>query len=187
MTTDAQIADLWVRGDPDLESAEKETLIRWAKPDDEAKIHTDERGVGRRLIRHPHSTVEEVSVLRDDGDRYAALEPDEVDSADEVVGVRVRLPIGAVSIPRDPRKDDQHSPVVSERVLADGGERTVEACPDCDSTRSVKKRPARSPPWKCFECGAEFKEPKRRPSKRGDYSPAGAAGVLDEADPEEVP
>ena len=117
--TPEEIADLWKRGDPALQSAEKETTIRWAKPDDEAVVHTDERGPGRRLIRHPHSTVEELSVIR--GGEYTRLTAEEVTEDDEVVGARLRLPIGALKVRRAPRDNAQHAVVVSDRVETDGG------------------------------------------------------------------
>ena len=115
-----EIADLWRRGDPGLQSVEKETVIRWAKPDEEAVVHTDERGPGRRLIKHPHSTVEELNVLR--GEEYTTLEPEEVDEDDEVVGARLRLPIGALKVRRTPRDHAQHAVVVSDRIETDGGQ-----------------------------------------------------------------
>jgi ribosomal protein L37AE/L43A len=42
---------------------------------------------------------------------------------------------------------------------------TTEACPHCDSARSVEKRQTKELPWKCFECGETFEEPTRRPSR----------------------
>lgn len=116
-----EIIDAWERGDPALQSAEKETTIRWAKPDDEAVIHTDEAGIGRRLVAHDHATVEEVTVL-DADDTRQRKSPVEVDDEDEPVAIRCRLPIGGVTIGSSPRKTSQHADVVSDRVLADGGQ-----------------------------------------------------------------
>lgn len=115
-----EIIDAWERGDPALQSAEKETTIRWAKPDDEAVIHTDEAGIGRRLVAHDHATVEEVTVL-DADDTRQRKSPEEVDDEDEPVAIRCRLPVGGVTIGSSPRKTSQHAAVVSARVLADGG------------------------------------------------------------------
>jgi len=123
-----EIADLWRRGDPGLQSVEKETVIRWAKPDEEAVVHTDERGPGRRLIKHPHSTVEELNVLR--GEEYTTLGPEEVDEDDEVVGARLRLPIGALKVRRTPRDHAQHAVVVSDRIETDGGQCRLPAVGD---------------------------------------------------------
>lgn len=122
MTDADAIAEAWERGDPDLDPAEKETTIRWARDEDTAIVHTDEKGVGRRVIRHDHSTIESVNVLLPDGTRDT-LEPEAVGANNEVVGVRVRLPVGAVSIKGTPRANDQHAAVVSDAVLrTDGGQ-----------------------------------------------------------------
>ena len=115
-----EIIDAWERGDPALQSVEKETTIRWAKPDDEAVIHTDEAGIGRRLLAHDHATVEEVTVL-DADDTRQRKSPEEVDDEDEPVAIRCRLPVGAVTVGSSPRKTSQHADVVTKRVLADGG------------------------------------------------------------------
>lgn len=121
MTDADEIADVWQRTDPDLDPAEKETTIRWARDEDTAVIHTDERGVGRRVIRHDHSTIESVNVLLPDGTRDT-LAPEAVGANNEVIGVRVRLPIGVLSIKSNPRNDDGHANVVSDAFLrADGG------------------------------------------------------------------
>ena len=127
MTDDAQLVDAWDRADPALESEEKETTIRWAKPDEEAIIYTDEAGVGRRLIAHPESTVSAVNVLRGPDNSHHRVAPEEVTDDDEVVGVKARLPVGALSIRSESRKSPQHAEVVSNRVLdmvADGGTAT---------------------------------------------------------------
>ena len=116
-----EIIDAWERGDPALQSVEKETTIRWAKPDDEAVIHTDEAGIGRRLLAHDHATVEEVTVL-DADDTRQRKSPEEVDDEDEPVAIRCRLPVGAVTVGSSPRKTSQHADVVTKRVLADGGQ-----------------------------------------------------------------
>jgi hypothetical protein len=113
------IVEAWDRADPALEPEEKETTIRWAKPDNEAVIHTDEAAVGRRLVAHEHSTVEEVTVLAD-GTRQRK-EAEDVYDGDEPVSVRCRLPVAALSVSSSPRSSPHHANVVSQRVLADGG------------------------------------------------------------------
>jgi len=113
--TPEDLVEAWDRGDPALESGEKETTIRWAKPDAEAVVHTDEAGVGRRVIVHPESTVEAVNVLR--GETYERLAPEDVGEDDEVVGVTCRLPVAAVLIKSRARTNAQHAAAVSDAVL----------------------------------------------------------------------
>jgi len=115
MSTIAQLVENWERDDPRLAPGEKETTIRFARDEDRAIVHTDEAGLGRRLLAHPDSEVVEVAVL-DDG-RVRRVTLDEVERGDEPVGVRVTLPIGALSVRSSSRKSDRHAQVVSDRVL----------------------------------------------------------------------
>ena len=119
MSTIAQLVENWERDDPRLAPSEKETTIRFARDEDRAVIHTDEAGLGRRLLAHDDSDVVEVAVL-DDG-RVRRVTLDEVERGDEPVGVRATLPIGALSIRSSSRKSDRHAQVVSDRVLDDVG------------------------------------------------------------------
>jgi ribosomal protein L37AE/L43A len=63
---------------------------------------------------------------------------------------------------------------------------TTNACPECDSARSVEHRLTKEPPWMCCECGATFQEPNERPSRfvRGLTH---SARVLWDADKEDYP
>lgn len=114
-TTRAQLVENWERDDPRLSPEEKETTIRFAKDEDRATVHTDEAGIGRRLLAHPHTEVEEVTVLADD--RVRRVTPDEVNDEHAPVGIRVSVPVGALSVRSSPRKSTQHSAVISNRVL----------------------------------------------------------------------
>lgn len=55
----------------------------------------------------------------------------------------------------------------------------VEACPECDSAKSLYHRKQKTPEWKCFECGAEFDEPRVRESKREVDTGGGTPELLD--------
>jgi hypothetical protein len=108
------------REDPALAPVEKETSLRFARDQDRARFFTAEAGVGRRLLAHKHTQVEEV-VVREGAARVGDA-PDSVDEDDQVVGVRGTLPIGTLSIRRDPRQNDQHAAVVTKRVLREADE-----------------------------------------------------------------
>ena len=56
-----------VREDQKLGPYEKETLIGWAKPDEKARVFTEEAGLIRRFLRLPHFEVEGLRVLSVDG------------------------------------------------------------------------------------------------------------------------
>ena len=108
------LVENWDREDPDLTPAEKETTFRFSKDDDLIHIHTDEAGLGRRLIQHPESIIDEVTTLV--GGVKLRANPHEVPDDCEIVGLRCCLPIGALSVITTPRKSSQHSRVVSHRV-----------------------------------------------------------------------
>lgn len=106
------------RDDPRLSPAEKETSIRFARDEDRVAIFTAEAGIGRRLLAHPAATIDALIVI--DGRRARpAIALDELDTEHPrpVVGVRGELPIGALVIRRDPRKDSSHAEIVTRRVL----------------------------------------------------------------------
>jgi len=115
MNAIAELVENWKRDDPRLAPQEKETTIRFARDEDRAIVHTDEAGLGRRLLAHDDSDVVEVAILDDGRVRRVALA--EVERGDEPVGVRVTLPIGALSVRSSSRKSDRHARVVSDRVL----------------------------------------------------------------------
>jgi len=127
-TTLAQLVENWERDDPRLAPEEKETTIRFAKDEDRATVHTDEAGIGRRLLAHPDAEVEELTVLDDDSVRR--LTPDEVNDDHAPVGIRASIPIGTLSVRSSPRKSAQHSAVISNRVLDELPDPEPEAATD---------------------------------------------------------
>lgn len=106
--------------DPELAPVEKETVFRFARDLDRLRFFTAERGIGRRLIAHGHTTVEEVVVR--EGAARPVRTPEAVDEDDHVVGVRGTLPVGVLSIRGEPRSATGHAEVVTDRVLAEGDE-----------------------------------------------------------------
>lgn len=64
-------------------------------------------------------------------------------------------------------------------------DRLTDACPSCESARSVHKRKEKKPTYICHECGHEFEEPERRQPRNG--IEAGRGSPLVDLDPEEVP
>jgi len=115
--TRAQLVENWEREDPRLAPEEKETTIRFAKDEDRAVVHTDEAAIGRRILAHPESRVEEVAVLDGGSERVRRLSVEELPDDPEPVGLRASLPVGALSVRSSARKSRQHSLVVSKRVL----------------------------------------------------------------------
>ena len=113
----ARLVGNWEREDPRLASGEKETTIRFAKDEDRATVHTDEAAIGRRLLAHPDSTVESVAVLDGGSERVRRVSVEDLPDDPEPVGLRVSLPVGALSVRSSSRKSRQHSQIVSKRVL----------------------------------------------------------------------
>jgi hypothetical protein len=109
-----------VREDPALTPAEKETVVRFGKPDDEAVVHTREGALTRRLIAHPESTLVYLNAVDEDG-VADAIEPAEW-NGQQVTGVEARLPVGALKVQLSARTSTQHAEIVSDHVL-NGGER----------------------------------------------------------------
>lgn len=112
------LAAAFDREDPRLEPLEKETTFRFARDESVVTFFTAESGVGRRLIVHPEVVLEAVVLM--DENRRPTVDPAEVTADEDVVGVRGRFPVGALSIKASPRKNDQHAQIVSNRVFADG-------------------------------------------------------------------
>jgi hypothetical protein len=94
-----------------LSSVEKETILKFSKVDDRAKVYTEEAGLMRRLLHHPHF---EVSSLRDAEGRKVALNDFEGGS---ITGVDGNIPIEALVFQTSLRANSQHSAVVPEGVL----------------------------------------------------------------------
>jgi hypothetical protein len=107
-----------VREDAALAPREKETTIRFAKDEDVATVFTAEAGLTRRLLAHPEAST--VGVVVVDGDARPEVMPSEVNGR-AVVGVRARVPVGALNVRSSARKSGGHADVVTERVL--GGDR----------------------------------------------------------------
>ena len=91
-----------VSEDPSLSPMEKETTIRWAKDQDQAILHTDERGMMRGAIRHPRVQIESHNVRQG-----------------SITSVRATLPIGLLLLKGEPRNDPGHSRVFSQSTLTD--------------------------------------------------------------------
>jgi hypothetical protein len=108
------------RDDPDLTPEEKETTMRFARDEEAIHFFTAEAGIGRRFIAHPESTVEEVAVLEEGARR--ARDPREVERGARIVSVRGRLPVGTLTIKRDPRSSGSHATIITSRVLDEVGE-----------------------------------------------------------------
>lgn len=104
--------------DPTLSPSERETTFRFARSEDRVNFYTEEAGVGRRLVSHPASEVEAVTIR--EGDARPSRPPEEVDEDDHVVAVRGTLPIGALLVRTHPRQADGHAEIVSDRVFEEG-------------------------------------------------------------------
>lgn len=112
--------DAFEREDPRLTPPEKETTLRFARDESRVAIFTAERGIGRRLLAHPAASIDALIVIDGESAR-PAIALDELDTEDPrpVVGVRGELPIGALVVRREPRKDDSHAEIVTDRVLGE--------------------------------------------------------------------
>jgi len=101
----------------DLTPQEKETTIRFGKVDDQARVHTDERGLTARVLAHPEAVVLAVHV--DDDGRTRTVTPREWGGR-RVVGVEATLPVAAITVRQSPRRNPQHGDAVTERVFEAG-------------------------------------------------------------------
>lgn len=104
-----------VEEDVSLSSVEKETTIRFSKVDDRASIYTEEAGLMRRLLRHPHFEVDTLRVNTDDavGKQVA---PSDFEQG-SITGVDGSIPIEALVLQTSLRETSQHSALVPEGVL----------------------------------------------------------------------
>jgi hypothetical protein len=105
------------RDDPDLNPFEKETVFRFSSPDDRVEFYSAEASLIRRLVAHPESDIESVTVREDD--RRLDRDLDEVTTDDHVVGVRGSLPVGVLLIKHAPRESGGHANVVTPQVFAE--------------------------------------------------------------------
>ena len=100
-----------VREDPNLAAEEKETHIWFNKPADAAHVYTEEGGITRRLLRHPHFNLDEWRVVDDNvwGKRIEANKY----SGEAVTGVGGHIPIGCVKLQGSCRYTSGHARIVS--------------------------------------------------------------------------
>ena len=110
----AELVDA-VKEDSSLEPEEKETTIRFSKDDDFASVYTEEAGLMRRLLHHPHFEVDTLRVNTDDamGKRVA---PNDFDEG-SITGVDGTIPIEGLVVQTSLRETSQHSALVPEGVL----------------------------------------------------------------------
>jgi hypothetical protein len=104
-----------VEEDTSLTSVEKETTIRFSKSDDCASVYTEEAGLMRRLLRHPHFETDTLRVNTDDavGKQVA---PNDFEKG-SITGVDGNIPIEALVLQTSLRETSQHSALVPEGVL----------------------------------------------------------------------
>jgi hypothetical protein len=114
------LLEAFAKDDPELTPQEKETTLRFARDESEIHFFAAEAAIGRRFLAHPESTVEEVVVLEEGARR--ARDPREVERGARIVSVRGRLPVGALTIKRDPRSSGSHATIITSRVLDEVGE-----------------------------------------------------------------
>jgi hypothetical protein len=104
-----------VEEDSALMPVEKETTILFSKVDNRASVYTEEAGLMRRLLRHPHF---EIKSLRDAEGRKVALNDFKEGS---ITGVKGSIPIESLVLQTSLRTNSQHSAVVPEGVLRSEG------------------------------------------------------------------
>lgn len=104
-----------VEEDTSLSSVEKETTITFSKADARASVYTEEAGLMRRLLRHPHF---EVGTLRvnTDGAVGKQVAPSDFEQG-SITGVDGSIPIEALVAQTSLRETSQHSALVPESVL----------------------------------------------------------------------
>jgi hypothetical protein len=100
-----------VEEDTSLHSVEKETTLNFTKVDDRVSIYTEEAGLMRRLLYHPHFEVESFR-----GSKGQQIAPNDFEQG-QITGVGGSLPITALVLQTSLRANSQHSAVVSEGVL----------------------------------------------------------------------
>lgn len=100
---------------------ERETSITFAEDRHTASVHTLERGITGRLLRHPEVCVEDVYVRTGDGMTGCcpARLPEEHPHA-RIVGLRGRIPVGILKLQLQSRRTTSHADVVTEQVLTNG-------------------------------------------------------------------
>lgn len=114
------LLEAFAKDDPELTPQEKETTMRFARDEDAIDFFTAEAAIGRRFLAHPESTVEEVVVLEEGARR--ARDPRAVERDERIVSVRGRLPVGVLTIKRDPRSSGEHASIITRTVFDEVGE-----------------------------------------------------------------
>jgi hypothetical protein len=104
-----------VEEDTSLSSVEKETTITFSKADDRASVYTEEAGLMRRLLRHPHFEVDSLRVNTDDAVGKQVV-PNDFEQG-SITGVDGGIPVEALVAQTSLRETSQHSALVPEGVL----------------------------------------------------------------------
>lgn len=104
-----------VEEDLSLSSVEKETTITFSKGDGQASVYTEEAGLMRRLLRHPHFEVDSLRVTTDDAFGKRVVPSDFEQGS--ITGVDGSIPIEALVLQTSLRATSQHSALVPEGVL----------------------------------------------------------------------
>jgi hypothetical protein len=108
-----------VAEDSALGPTEKETSINFVKGDERASVYTEEAGLMRRLLLHPHFEATDLRVTRDGTGSNVAPSDFEEGS---ITGVKGNIPIATLVLQTSPRTTSEHSLVVPEGVLRVGGD-----------------------------------------------------------------
>lgn len=107
------------RADPGLTPAERETTLSFAVDEEEARIHTEEASLIRRLLAHGAVDIQALGVF--DGERRQTLTLEEAvsesDPDDLIVRLKGRIPLRYLTVGAGGRNHDDHAPVVSSGVF----------------------------------------------------------------------
>lgn len=104
-----------VKESQDVLRENRETTINFTKVDDRLTFFTEERGLMRRTLAHPSATEIECRVEKPDGE-IEYIHPEGYDGG-AITSVKAKLPVSAVKVMLEPRKDDRHSLVISDGVI----------------------------------------------------------------------
>ena len=112
-----ELAEAEIRADPELMTMEQEVTMRFARDEEVVTFTTHIPSVTRDILRHPEFTIEWVQVLRENG-KAEEIPPDSYEeSGDPIVGVKGKVPIGALKVKANSRSKNWPTKVVS----TDGG------------------------------------------------------------------
>ena len=106
-----------------LSAEAKETSMTWGRVDDAAMFHTDEAGVIRRMLPHPHIDILKVGVYcgtTDEGNmdvrRFETIEEAAECARTQdghICELRAMVPIGLIRIGKKPRKSSSGADAVT--------------------------------------------------------------------------